>query len=75
MVKCSMVFDNVEDMRAGGSTLEEVSEKLNLPLRTVTNISKAGVLEEGGSVTDLPEQENLLTAVFDNDIDYEADPV
>ena len=69
------VFDNVEDMRAGGSTLEEVSEKLNLPLRTVTNISKAGVLEEGGSVTDLPEQENLLTAVFDNDIDYEADPV
>ena len=69
------MFDNVEDMRAGGSTLEEVSQKLNLPLRTVTTISKAGKLEQGGEVTDLPEQETLLTSVFDTDIDYEADPI
>ena len=69
------MFDNVEDMRAGGSTLEEVSQKLNLPLRTVTTISKAGELEQGGEVTDLPEQEALLTSVFDTDIDYEADPI
>ena len=69
------MFDNVEDMRAGGATLEEVSKKLNLPLRTVTSISKAGKLEQGGTVTDLPEQETLLTSVFDTDIDYEADPI
>ncbi|WP_119307493.1 SurA N-terminal domain-containing protein [Cohaesibacter haloalkalitolerans] len=69
------VYDNVEDMRAGGSTLEEISQKLNLKLRTVTPISKAGELEDGNKVTDLPEQEKLLTSVFDTDVDYEADPI
>nr|WP_321459145.1 SurA N-terminal domain-containing protein [uncultured Cohaesibacter sp.] len=69
------MFDKVEDMRAGGSTLEEISQKLDLPLRTVTTVSKSGDLEEGGSVTDLPEQETLLSTVFDTDIDFEADPV
>ncbi|WP_316862574.1 SurA N-terminal domain-containing protein [uncultured Cohaesibacter sp.] len=69
------MFDNVEDDRAGGSTLEEVGSKLDLPLRTITKISKAGELDTGEKITDLPEQENLLTSVFETDIDYEADPV
>ncbi|WP_319531727.1 peptidyl-prolyl cis-trans isomerase [uncultured Cohaesibacter sp.] len=69
------MFDKVEDERAGGATLKEVSEKFNLPLREVTAISKAGDLQDGQKLTDLPAQEALLTAVFDNEIDYEADPV
>ena len=69
------VFDKVEDERAGGSTLKEIADKLNLPLRNVTAISKLGELQTGDKVTDLPEQDKLLTSVFENDIDFEADPV
>ena len=69
------MFDQIEDERAGGVTLEEIAQKFNLPLRTVTDLSKAGELQAGGKVTDLPEQEKLLTAVFDTDVDYEADPI
>nr|WP_321456971.1 SurA N-terminal domain-containing protein [uncultured Cohaesibacter sp.] len=69
------MFDKVEDMRAAGSTLEEVSKNLKLPLRTVATITKGGDLKDGNKVTDLPEQETLLTSVFDTDVDYEADPV
>ena len=53
----------------------KISQKLSLPLRTVTAISNAGELESGESVTDLPQQKDLLTAVFDSDIDVEADPI
>nr|WP_321444482.1 SurA N-terminal domain-containing protein [uncultured Cohaesibacter sp.] len=69
------VFDKVEDERAGGSTLKEVSDKMKLPLRTVTAISAKGDLQSGDKVTDLPAQAELLKAVFDNDVDFEADPV
>jgi peptidyl-prolyl cis-trans isomerase D len=69
------VFDKVEDERAGGSTLKEIANKLNLPLRTVNSISKVGELQNGDKVTDLPEQEQLLSSVFESDIDFEADPV
>ena len=69
------LFDNIEDERAGGSTLKEISEKFNLTLRNVTGISKAGELENEDKVTDLPEQQKLLTQVFETDIDYEADPL
>ena len=69
------MYDSVEDERAAGSTLPEISQKLSLPLRTVTAISNAGELESGESVTDLPQQKDLLTAVFDSDVDVEADPI
>ncbi|WP_172891554.1 SurA N-terminal domain-containing protein [Cohaesibacter sp. ES.047] len=69
------IFDKVEDERAGGATLKEVSDKFNLPLREVSAISKTGELETGEKITDLPEQETLLSSVFDNEIDYEADPI
>ena len=69
------VFDAVEDERAGGATLKEIASKLNLPLRMVTAISRDGALKNGETITDLPAQSELLNAVFDNDVDYEADPV
>ncbi|TLP49048.1 hypothetical protein FDK21_05270 [Cohaesibacter sp. CAU 1516] len=69
------VFDQVEDERAGGATLKEVADKMQLPLRMVTAISVAGDLQSGDKVTDLPAQADLLKSVFDNDVDFEADPV
>ena len=69
------MFDKVEDERAGGSTLKEISNKLNLPLRIVTAISQAGDTQKEEKITDLPAQNQLLTAVFDTDIEFEADPV
>ena len=69
------MFDNVEDERAGGATLKEIADKLNLPLRMVTAISRDGELQTGDKITDLPAQADLLKAVFENDVDFEADPV
>lgn len=69
------MFDSVEDERAGGSTLKEIADKLNLKLRTVAAISKAGDLKTEDKVTDLPEQEKLLTGIFESDVDLETDPI
>lgn len=69
------LFDNIEDERAGGATLPEIAEKFNLKLRKVTDISKAGELANDDKITDLPEQQKLLTSVFETEIDFEADAI
>lgn len=69
------MFDKVEDARAGGSTLKEIANQLNLPYRTITAISRDGELQNEEKLTDLPEQTALLTNIFDTEIDYEADPI
>ncbi|MCT4656026.1 MAG: SurA N-terminal domain-containing protein [Cohaesibacter sp.] len=69
------IFDNIEDERAGGATLQEIADKFNLKLRKVEMISKAGELKSEEKVTDLPEQEKLLTSVFDSDVDLETDAI
>ncbi|MCV6600556.1 MAG: SurA N-terminal domain-containing protein [Cohaesibacter sp.] len=69
------MFDSIEDERAGGATLKEIANKFNLKLRPVSSISNTGELKSEETVTDLPEQQKLLTAVFDSDVDLETDPI
>ncbi len=66
------LHDTVEDARAGGATLQEVSERFSLPLETPAAFDATGVTQDGETVS-LPEAEDLLNKVFDADIGLEND--
>lgn len=69
------VHDQFEDLRAGGSTLEEAAVQLNLKPVTVKASDSSGTDEAGVEVPDLPERAALLSEVFQMDVGVEALPV
>lgn len=69
------VHDQFEDLRAGGSTLEEAAVQLNLKPVTVKASDSSGTDEAGVEVPDLPERAALLSEVFQTDVGVEALPV
>lgn len=56
----------VDDMVAGGSSLEDIATKLDLKTRDLTNIDKTGKDKKGDKVkeADFPAFDKLLTASF-----------
>lgn len=64
----------VEDARAGGSTLEEVSSRFDLELVKAVPFDRSGKDEAGEEVT-LPATEELLAGAFDSDVGIENDPI
>ncbi len=69
------VHDQFEDLRAGGSTLEEAAVQLNLKPVTVKASDSSGTDEAGVEVPNLPERAALLSEVFQTDVGVEALPV
>jgi peptidyl-prolyl cis-trans isomerase D len=69
------LYDQVEDERAGGSTLEEAAEKLGLPYRHVEAVAADLTLPDGTRITDLPNDRELIREVFDSDIGIENSPI
>lgn len=69
------VHDEFEDMRASGSSLEEVANKLKLKLRVIDQIDRRGQDAKAQDVADLPEREKLLTEVFQTEPGVEALPI
>lgn len=69
------VHDQFEDLRAGGSTLEEAATQLNLKPVTVKASDRNGKDENDADVPDLPERDALLAEVFQTDVGVEALPV
>lgn len=65
------MFNQYEDLRAGGATLAEAAEALNLELHTVEAVDRAGLRQDGSVTTDLPESRQLLQEVFESDIGIE----
>lgn len=47
--------NQVQDALAGGSSLEEVAESLNLPLLQVDAINRQGLAPDGSRVSDIPD--------------------
>lgn len=69
------VHDQFEDLRAGGSTLKEAADQLQLQTVTVTDIDRRGLDSRETEVAGIPEQDKLLADVFRTEIGVEALPV
>ena len=69
------VHDAYEDARAGGDSMEAAAAKVKLKLVTIDNIDQTAKTLDGKSVTDLPEQQNLLVAAFLSDAGVENAPI
>ena len=67
------IHDKIEDARAGGSSLEDVAHKLNLPIVTIDGIDRSGHDPSGKAVTAVPA--NVINAAFSSDIGVDNDPI
>jgi peptidyl-prolyl cis-trans isomerase D len=69
------VHDQFEDLRAGGSSLKEAADQLNLKTLTVTDIDRRGFDMRETEVAGIPERDAVLAEVFRTDVGVEALPV
>ncbi|GEO83255.1 MULTISPECIES: peptidylprolyl isomerase [Alphaproteobacteria] len=69
------MHDQFEDLRAGGSTLEEAASQLKLKAISVKAADRNGKDESGSDVPDLPERAALMAEVFTTDVGVEALPI
>jgi peptidyl-prolyl cis-trans isomerase D len=68
------LHDQIEDVRAGGSTLEEAAKKANFPVVNY-EIDRSGRDPSGKPVSDLPHAADVIAAAFTSDVGVENDPV
>jgi peptidyl-prolyl cis-trans isomerase D len=68
------LHDKIEDLLASGATLAEVADKLKLNYQAVDQVDREGRKPDGTTVT-LPQQTELLNAVFATDAGVENDPI
>lgn len=68
------LHDTVEDERAGGASLKEIADKLNLKLVTIDAIDASGKDAGGKSIANLPKGAGLLTLIFRTGVGVENDP-
>ena len=64
---------SIEDARAGGATLNEMSAKYGLKLVTIAAVDKTGKDLDGKPVADLPGGPDLLAKAFQTDVGIEND--
>lgn len=69
------VHDSYEDARAGGSSLMEAAQKLNLKVVTVDAIDRSAQRPDGSIVNDIPQSAELLAAAFESELNVENDPI
>jgi peptidyl-prolyl cis-trans isomerase D len=68
------VHDQIEDARAGGSTLEEAAEKLKLPVATY-EVDQTGREPSGKPLPNLARVGNVIKAAFASDVGVDNDPI
>jgi peptidyl-prolyl cis-trans isomerase D len=68
------IYDKVEDERSLGKPLAETAEKLKLEARTV-EIDRLGRDPQNQPVTNLPQQQRLVSGAFTADIGTDNDPL
>jgi peptidyl-prolyl cis-trans isomerase D len=68
------LYDKIEDERSIGRPLAEAAANLKLGSRTV-EVSREGISPTGEPVTNLPDQQRLLTAAFNTEVGVENDPL
>ena len=69
------IHDKIEDARAGGSTLEEAAQKLNLPAMTL-DIDRSGRDPAGKLVVAaMPAAGQVVSGAFSNDVGVDTYPI
>jgi peptidyl-prolyl cis-trans isomerase D len=68
------LHDQIEDARAGGSTLEEAAAKAKLPVASY-DIDRSGRDPSGKPVSNLPDAAAVIAAAFASDVGVDNDPV
>lgn len=71
--KMIQTYDEVEDMRAGGETLQEIATKLGTPYVTVAATDSSGNDDKGNKIAELPGGTALTAGVFQSDVGIEND--
>jgi peptidyl-prolyl cis-trans isomerase D len=69
------LYDQIEDARAGGATLEEVAAELSLPYRLIGGVSREMTAPDGSVITDLPAAPQLISEAFESDVGVENSPI
>ncbi len=69
------LHDQIEDARAGGSTLEEAAQKAKLPVVTYDALDRSGRDPSGKLVTNLPHAGDVISAAFASDVGVDNDPI
>lgn len=72
--KVSSLRDKVEDELAAGSRLDEIANKVGVPVRTIDAVDRSGRGPDGNPVADLPATE-ILNGAFSSDVGVENDPI
>jgi peptidyl-prolyl cis-trans isomerase D len=65
--------DKIEDERAAGSTLAEIAKKLELKSVSIEAVDRSGRGPDGKPVTGLPENPNLISAIFASDVGVDTE--
>jgi len=68
------LHDQIEDARAGGSTLEEAAQKAKLPVVSY-EIDRSGRDPSGKPVSNLSHAAEVISAAFASDVGVENDPI
>lgn len=66
------VHDRIEEMRAGGTSLEEIANQLKLKAVVVDAIDMTGADKGGNPVKDIPAQQQLLPEAFKTEVGADA---
>ncbi|MGE0613898.1 MAG: SurA N-terminal domain-containing protein, partial [Hyphomicrobiales bacterium] len=69
------LHDKVEDERAGGASLAEIGQKLNMSYRDIDAVDRQGKGPDGKDVEGLPGGSDLLSEAFGSPQGVEHDPV
>jgi peptidyl-prolyl cis-trans isomerase D len=72
--KVQDIHDKIEDARAGGATLEEAAQKLNLPVVTL-DIDRSGRDPTGKLVATMPAAGDVISGAFSNDVGVDTYPI
>ncbi|WP_208437473.1 peptidyl-prolyl cis-trans isomerase [Bartonella taylorii] len=67
-------YTAIENARFEGASLKELADQYKLPLRTIT-IDTTGKTIEGAILTDLPQKDILLNAIYQSNEGVDLDPL
>ena len=69
------LFDQIEDDRIKGLTLENISSKRDVDLIEVPAVDADGNAPDGNRIAAIPENPRILTAISTGEIDLQGEPV